>query len=446
MDFKELGTMIDEQYRNDLNNYLRNIVNELTNGVLTVADGVVTEKKLAPAAVTEEKIVEDTISYTRLKLASVTLITEGTIQVDYQAMKMILKPYCYVMIQNRVLNLNTTKNDIEITLPNSDQVCIVMVDIKATGFPISIEHYSTTNTANKRILCYLYKNKLFGPNVPYIKVINSIKVETKQVAQEPTLVSEHLNNPFIKTRIKLIGDSKTAGVSGTGYSPTGPPIGTTGYNMNVTTAVCWANMLRDHVLNKYNKDVDVAVNDPNITYLSDTHQITDYSNKFNWQTKFMNTSTSNGMKFTFYGDHCTIVYAKTTNSGIADILVDGSFYIKLDCYGQLTNDNELKIADLTPGMHTIEIRETNTKNAQSGANSVYIQGLKIPKTVDVINYGISGKNSQYIYQNRTQLIENDDDIIIMQIGTNDRWANSMSVTKGYHREIIKYVQGLGKKL
>ncbi|MBC6972587.1 SGNH/GDSL hydrolase family protein [Bacillus sp. Xin] len=113
----------------------------------------------------------------------------------------------------------------------------------------------------------------------------------------------------------------------------------------------------------------------------------------------------------------------------------------LDTYA----DNvEFKITGLTLAKHSFEIREANKKNASSTANTVYIQGLKIPKTVDVVNFGISGKHSQYLYQNRTQLIEANDDLIIMQIGTNDRHNfKTTAVTKAYLREIIKYVQGLG---
>nr|WP_277818747.1 SGNH/GDSL hydrolase family protein [Bacillus sp. TL12] len=128
-----------------------------------------------------------------------------------------------------------------------------------------------------------------------------------------------------------------------------------------------------------------------------------------------------------------------------DIYVDGVKWGELDTYGTYADNVEKKITGLTLGDHLVEIRETNRKNAGASGYSIYIQGLKIPKTADVVNFGISGKHSQYLYQQRDQLIESADSIVIMQIGTNDRHNfKTTAVTKSYQRELIKYIRSLGK--
>lgn len=398
-----------------------------------------------------QNIVSDTIDYTKLKLSSAFLVNDGYINVDFQKLTLTIKAACYAMIQERTLNLNasTTKENLVLSIPSEQSVTahMVVVDISTNPVTVSIEKFSTTNTQNKRILLYIFKSKIYGPNVPFINVINSFGKKDKREAGQPTkVIAEHLSNPFVRTKIKLIGDSITAGLCGTGYSATDKAIGNTGFKTNVTTAVCWANMLRDHILNEYSKDVDVAVNDPGLSYSSNTHTISENNNTTcKWQVRFANTTAANGIKFDFHGDHLSIIYASLTGGGIMDIFIDGAKWGELDTYSASYADNiELKVTGLTLGKHSFEIREANKKNASSTSNTVYIQGLKIPKTVDVVNFGISGKHSQYLYQNRTQLIEVDDDLIIMQIGTNDRHNfKTTAVTKAYHREIIKYVQGLG---
>jgi hypothetical protein len=63
-------------------------------------------------------------------------------------------------------------------------------------------------------------------------------------------------NPFKKTKLKLIGDSITAGVGGTGYSKSGETMFTdsagTVQKANVETATCWANSLKKLLETKYN--------------------------------------------------------------------------------------------------------------------------------------------------------------------------------------------------
>ncbi|MEK4889737.1 BppU family phage baseplate upper protein [Bacillus sp. FSL M7-0996] len=399
-----------------------------------------------------QNIVSDAIDYTKLRLAGATIMSVGLIDVDFKKLTITIKPRCFAMIQNRIMNLNPDATNIVLNIPSSQKGIIHMLvaDITNSVVSVSLIPYSTTDTTNKRILLYIYNDKVLGPNTSHVNVTTVFgKNEKTIVEQKPKVISEHLSNPFIKTTVKLIGDSITAGIGGTGYSVTGDPIGNTGYKTNIPTAVCWANMLRDHLLNKYNKDVSVAVNDPKLQYSSNTHKISENaSTQGKWQAQFLNTSTANGIKFDFYGDNFTIIHAGATGGGIMEILIDGVRWGELDAYSStFTNDLSFKVTGLSLKNHTVEIRETNRKNENSLGNTVFLQGLKIPKVVEVINFGISGKHSLYIYQNLVELISANDDFIIMQIGTNDRHSyKDTSPTKAYLREIIKYIQNLGKDI
>ncbi|HEK9100207.1 SGNH/GDSL hydrolase family protein [Bacillus pfraonensis] len=393
--------------------------------------------------VTNANVAADALDYTRINMYEATIIEKDKVIVDLKRKKAIIKPNTFSTMGNDIFNLNQTGTNLYIDLPTDAKLYAFVLDITKSPFTVSFEVYNDkTKFKNKRLLFYYYNNIPLGKNTNFIKVIG----EMGEILTIKEIIHKHLNNPFVRTIIKLIGDSITAGLCGTGYSATDKPIGNTGYKTNVTTAVCWANMLRDHVISEYNREFDVSVNDPNISFLAATHQIVENNaTTFKWQAFFSNTTTNNGIQFTFYGDHFSIYHATVGGGGIMDIYVDGVKWGELDTYGTYADNVEKKITGLTLGDHLVEIRETNRKNAGASGYSIYIQGLKIPKTADVVNFGISGKHSQYLYQQRDQLIESADSIVIMQIGTNDRHNfKTTAVTKSYQRELIKYIRSLGK--
>ncbi|HEK9103333.1 TPA: SGNH/GDSL hydrolase family protein [Bacillus pseudomycoides] len=399
-----------------------------------------TDRKIT---VSNTNILSDTLDYTRINMYEATIIEKDKVIVDLKRKKAIIKPNTFSTMGNDIFNLNQTGTNLYIDLPADTKLYAFVVDITKSPFTVSFEVYNDKlKFKNKRLLFYYYNGIPLGKNTNFIKIIGA----ADEVLTIKEIIHKHLNNPFVRTIIKLIGDSITAGLCGTGYSATDKPIGNTGYKTNVTTAICWANMLRDHVLAEYNREFDVSVNDPNISFLAATHQIVENNAAtFKWQAFFSNTTTNNGIQFTFYGDHFSIYHATVGGGGIMDIYVDGVKWGELDTYGTYADNVEKKITGLTLGDHLVEIRETNRKNAGASGNSIYIQGLKIPKTADVVNFGISGKHSQYLYQQRDQLIEAADTIVIMQIGTNDRHNfKTTAVTKSYQRELIKYIRGLGK--
>ena len=284
---------------------------------------------------------------------------------------------------------------------------------------------------------------------------NSLETFTKEKINKPShllRVMNHLENPFIKTKIKLLGDSITAGVGGTGWSATGDPIPGTVYNQSLTTSVSWANKLYEHIVNGYNKEHYIAPNNPNVE-ITRTGTNAAYVEPFSlcflqFRMRFFNFSaTGKGAKFRFYGDHAQVLYMKKTNTGKFLVRVDGVDHGVVDTYDTATSyGNVYNISGLSEGEHVLEVLETGERNGSSSAWDIYIEGFRIPKVATVENYAISGRDSRYYNENKATLIEADDDIILMQLGTNDRKYNSPDVTKGHQREIIKYAHNMGVKV
>ncbi|WP_342715444.1 hypothetical protein AAG068_18835 [Bacillus paramycoides] len=220
--------------------------------------------------VTNTNIASDTLDYTRINMYETTIIEKDKIIVDLKSKKLVIKPNTFSTMGNDIFNLNQTGTSLYIDLPSDARLYALVVDITKSPYTVSFEVYNDkAKFKNKRLLFYYYNNVPLGKNTSFIKVIG----EMGEILTIKEIIHKHLNNPFVRTIIKLIGDSITAGLCGTGYSATDKPIGNTGYKTNVTTAVCWANMLRDHILAEYNREFDVSVNDPNIAFLAATHQI-----------------------------------------------------------------------------------------------------------------------------------------------------------------------------
>lgn len=257
-------------------------------------------------------------------------------------------------------------------------------------------------------------------------------------------VRQHLDNAFVRTIIKLVGDSITAGQGGTGFSGTGDLIPGTSSHMNLTTGVCWANMLYDFVDNKYNKETYVAMNDENITITAPSTFAITYASLYKLQSYLLLNNTTNngtGIEFSMYGDHFSVFYEGNPAGGVLAIYVDDVLVDTLDSYMvTLTRAQEKAITGLTLAEHTIKIVETNTKNASSGGKTVKIEALKIFKTAQVINWGISGIASASIWSGRATRITADDNFCMIQVGTNDRATYiSPAATRSNLTAIIEYI-------
>ena len=278
---------------------------------------------------------------------------------------------------------------------------------------------------------FLPVNAISSKVVDYIK--SQIEQSEDKIIPYFNRLREHLDNPFIRTQIKLIGDSITAGMGGTGFSPSGEVIGGGDLgNANILSATCWANMFYHYINDRYNKDVNVTVDNPNIVkptigvsaiVNADEGKINgnSYATKFFTLVENNNDIGSEFCEFNFYGDHFSICVQKSPlYGGVFEVIVDGNLVSTIDCYASEESYlNNVGISLLSEKQHDVILRCTGTKNPSSQYNQIRINGLVIPKTAIVKNWGVSGTTSELI-KNKSGYISSEDDFVIAQFGTNDR--------------------------
>ena len=257
-------------------------------------------------------------------------------------------------------------------------------------------------------------------------------------------ILDKIRNPFIRSNIKLIGDSITAGQGGTGYDLNGEVIFDS-YRVNDYSAICWANMFRDYVNEYFNgKKLYTGWNNENIN-MGSSYSFTTLASKSS--ALILNTDNTGVISFDFYGTELDVEYAKTDRSGILSVYIDGVFHSDIDAYSATsTYLNSFTIDGLTEGTHTFELRNTNTKNASSTGYRFYLYGFSILKYADVKNFGTSGIVSSNIYKERTELIRDGDDIVICQVGVNDRVQDSLNGLNTSLMLLSEYVHSLGMNL
>ncbi|PFJ07569.1 hypothetical protein COI88_01955 [Bacillus cereus] len=281
-------------------------------------------------------------------------------------------------------------------------------------------------------------------------------VAIKNVLQKDVLTDllYHIMNPFKRIKIKIIGDSITAGVGGTGYSPTGELmfIDSAGKEQraNVEDAVCWANKLKKYLEEKFNKVFLVDLSHPEIKLGSYDGSFLQYDSTTGtgYQYQFPNKQAGcNMLEFTFYGESFSVLISKAASRGTFDVYIDGVKKTTIDTYDtSFTQFTPVDITGLSKDYHKVRFVETADKHPSSSGTGIYIQGLKIPQTTIVKNWGISGRQSRHLTYDGTKWVEADDDFILLQLGTNDRQRDPYGYTHEHQRNFINYVRGQGKKI
>ncbi|MGF2618689.1 SGNH/GDSL hydrolase family protein [Bacillus cereus] len=281
-------------------------------------------------------------------------------------------------------------------------------------------------------------------------------VAIKNVLQKDVITDllYHIMNPFKRIKIKIIGDSITAGVGGTGYSPTGELmfIDSTGKEQraNVEDAICWANMLKKYLEEKFNKVFLVDLSHPEIKLGSYDGSFIQYDSTVGtgYQYQFPNKQAGcNMLEFTFYGESFSVLISKAASRGMFDVYIDGVKKTTIDTYdSSFTQFTPVDVTGLSNDYHKVRFVETASKNASSTGTTIYIQGLKIPQTTIVKNWGISGRQSRHLTYDGTKWVEADDDFILLQLGTNDRQRDPYGYTQEHQRNFINYARGQGKKV
>ena len=244
-------------------------------------------------------------------------------------------------------------------------------------------------------------------------------------------VRKHLDNPFVKTQIKLVGDSITAGHAGTGYDTTGTSGvligGTTNSYQNVITSVCWSNMLYHYIDDVYNRIVEVSLADERISKPSMSSQVVTYGSIINGVRVSYNGVVENNavagrefLEFQFFGNEFDVYFDVSNDFGIFDVYVDGALHTSVDCYSEEDGARHKVVIDgLSNDKHTVSFKCTATKNENSSAKQVRVTGLAVTKTAMVVPWGIGGTTSNSAL-NTNGRYTTDDDFVILQYGTNDR--------------------------
>lgn len=266
---------------------------------------------------------------------------------------------------------------------------------------------------------------------------DDVKDKLNPLMRIEKIINESLMNRSIKTKIKLIGDSIMAGAGGTGFNRDGEIIpGTTDDRIN-TSGYCFANELKGLIETKYNKPINVTATDPLIKYYVDYTFSGSYDASTVLSNFFLGGGSRKAVSVDFYGEAIDLKYLSFTDSGIVDIYIDGVKHGTIDAY-DTSQTKTYAVTSLSLDNHTLEIYETATKNAEASGYKFRVNGFTLTKYASVINYGISGLRSDTALDIANDLLESDDDIVLMQVGTNDRHNTpEIEVFKRHMRKIIR---------
>ena len=226
---------------------------------------------------------------------------------------------------------------------------------------------------------------------------------------------EDLNDVRKKTTIKLFGDSITQGVGASGYSPTGDVIPTTNVKRDLFTSLSWANLLRNYLNNKFNRELSI---NPLYDKYTEAGTATGVYNEGLISITFAGDYLV--YKTQFSGTNAKIGYYKRGNYGIFKIIIDGVFFKNVDCYSSTWDEYAFDEVIVPDGVHTLEIRSTASRNPLSTGNWLVFTYLKLQKNVELINNGISGHQSHAVSITIRNTVLNTDDYIFYMAGTNDR--------------------------
>ncbi|HDR3493890.1 TPA: SGNH/GDSL hydrolase family protein [Bacillus wiedmannii] len=503
MTIVELGPNFTSGWRNDLNNNFKEIagmqgsvndavnkaktaeqvaneaLNEVTKpiGAERLVDKSVTKEKLAEGAVSTPIIVEKSVTATKIDekivdirhiVTPVTYVTPSKNLID----KSRLKSGYYIGAGTGNENPNSSYNASDFTLikPNTsytlspaDQLAFYdknKIYISGISGVAAIKTFVSPSNAfySRTTVLKGNEDKIQLEEGGYATTYETYKapVAIKSVLQKDVITDllYHIMNPFKRIKIKIIGDSITAGVGGTGYSPTGELmfVDSAGVEQraNLDTATCWANKLKKYLEEKFNKVFLVDLSHPEIKLGSYDGSFIQYDSTTGtgYQYQFPNKQAGCKMlEFTFYGESFSILISKAASRGTFDVYVDDVKVSTVDTYDAgFTQFTPIDITGLSKAYHNVKFVETASKNASSTGTGIYIQGLKIPQTTIVKNWGISGRQSRHLTYDGTKWVEADDDFILLQLGTNDRQRDPYGYTHEHQRNFINYVRGQGKKI
>lgn len=153
------------------------------------------------------------------------------------------------------------------------------------------------------------------------------------------------------------------------------------------------------------------INRVEVTTLNDYHLEEDGQLFGTWivsgSNKYSNT-TNDKAKFKFFGDEISILYGRNTNSGIADIFIDGkpaNLVPQLDMYGTAGSVRVTVADNLGYSQHEIEIVVTGTKNASSSDYRIPLNITQAYRVTEALPETIyKGESTDFVSFTDTQLV------------------------------------------
>lgn len=288
------------------------------------------------------------------------------------------------------------------------------------------------------VLFAFYQKKIFTPYKEKFEIDDryaTVSHTHEELVITPSVVlNKYLGDISKKTKIKILGDSITAGMGGTGYKVTEEQINSLYFDNKKVCKVsedgyCWANLLIKNIRYNFN-------NVPReLTYKSEEliFSDADYQDTMTWHRLDRGMPVGSSVEFEMFGDDLKIQsWAGTTPFIIGVRVNDGEEYDV-----SITNASGFASGVITQITQGLVANQTNKVKITHKGGTFFLEKIIVKQYVDIVNYGISGWSYKATLHsdNFEQLIEDDDDLIIVQLGTNDR-TNSVG---GLKSRIIEFV-------
>lgn len=244
-------------------------------------------------------------------------------------------------------------------------------------------------------------------------------------------IFKELLDPFHPSHIKMIGDSNVMGSGGTGYSrsdETNTKLpGSNGTYFN-EKGYCWANSLRDHLIEKFNKEQLIGMNHENVKSVKGlVHTVADDTSATMFKTTLYDQSM---IEFDFTGSELTLLTNPSDADAIIRVYVNGE---QIRAFAP--NDTEVNREVAVTFDNGLRKRVA----IQADRGSVYLSGMKMQKVVQAKNWGVSGWRTENIIENIDNLIEGSETIVLCLIGSNDRSAHNGATYESELAQNMRYI-------
>lgn len=244
-------------------------------------------------------------------------------------------------------------------------------------------------------------------------------------------IFKELLDPFHPSHIKMIGDSNVMGSGGTGYSrsdETNTKLpGSNGTYFN-EKGHCWANSLRDHLIEKFNKEQLIGMNHENVKSVQGlVHTEADDTSTTMFKTTLYDQSM---IEFDFTGSELTLITNPSDADAIIRVYVNGA-QIRAFAPNDTEANREVAV--------TFDDGLRKRVAIQADRGSVYLSGMKMQKVVQAKNWGVSGWRTENIIENIDNLMEGNETIVLCLIGSNDRSAHNGATFESELAQNMRYI-------